>query len=69
MTEVPNGVPNPPVGPAVISNVRVRHVTTSQRIARCVVTPTPPMPAGTLVNEMLGVTSVTNSAGWNGASI
>ena len=49
MTEVPNGVPKPPVGPAVIWNVRWRHVTTSHRIARCVVTPTPPIPEGTLV--------------------
>ena len=66
ITDVPDGVPNPPVGPAVIRNVRLRQVTTSHRMARCVVTPTPPIPDGTLVNEMLGVTSVIDSAGWNG---
>jgi hypothetical protein len=69
MTEVPNGVPNPPVGPAVIWKVKVRQVTTSQRMARWVVTPMPPMPAGTWVKEMLGVTSVIDSTGWADAKV
>jgi hypothetical protein len=60
---VPSGVPKPPVGPAVISKVSSRQVTTSHTMARCVVTPTPPIPAGTALNSILGVIRLMDSAG------
>ena len=44
-----------------------RHATTSNVMARHVVTPVPPMPSGTFTKDMLGVIRAIVSAGWKTA--